>query len=168
MRRAVILLLTLVGLAGCGSVFPDALLRGVDRSLTLGVLRGDPERYRQARVVLAGEIIATRPTTGPTEIEVLARPLGESDAPRAPITPTGASWWWRRTSWIPPSTRAAGGSAWWAPVTGTQERPLGERSYPYVVIRPDQIYLWARDFAGGPYPYAGPYPYYCPYWPYYW
>jgi starvation-inducible outer membrane lipoprotein len=48
-------------------------------------------------------------------------------------------------------------------VTGTQERPLGERAYPYVVIRPDQIYLWARDFA---YPYTAPFPYYRP-WPYY-
>ena len=82
MRRAVILMLALVWLSGCGSVFPDAMLRGVDRSLTLGVLRGDPERYRQARVVLAGEIIANRPTTGPTEIEVLSRPLGEGDRPR--------------------------------------------------------------------------------------
>ncbi len=168
MRRAALLLLTIVGLAGCGSVFPDALLRGVDRSLTLGVLRGDPDRYRQARVVLAGEIISTRPTTGPTEIEVLARPLGESDAPRRTDQSEGR-FLVVAPDFLDPAVYASGRRvSVVGTVTGTEDRSLGERSYPYVVIRPDQIYLWARDFAGGPYPYAGPYPYYRPYWPYYW
>lgn len=166
MRRAVILLLALVGLSGCGSVFPDAMLRGVDRSLTLGVLRSDPERYQQARVVLAGEIIATRPTAGPTEIEVLSRPLGEGDRPR-PTDQSDGRFLVVAPDFLDPAVYAPGRRlSVVGTVTGTEERALGERAYPYVVIRPDQIYLWARDFAY-PYPYAAPFPYYRP-WPYYW
>ncbi len=168
MRRAVLLILTMAVLAGCGSVFPDAMLRGVDRSLTLGVLRSDPDRYQQARVVLAGEVISTRPTTGPTEIEVLGRPLGESDAPRFTDHSEGR-FLVVAPDFLDPAVFARGRRlSVVGTVTGNEDRTLGERSYRYVVIGAEQIYLWARDYVGGPYPYPAPVPYHRPFWPYYW
>jgi starvation-inducible outer membrane lipoprotein len=108
MRRRLLLTLVCLALSGCASVFPGQMLQGVDRSLTVGVLRSDPDRYRDARVVLAGEIIDTRPRAGGTEIEVLSRPLGDGDAPDAPTKPRAASSWSRPTFSIPRCTRAAG------------------------------------------------------------
>jgi hypothetical protein len=89
MRRGALLLLGVMLLAGCVSAFPAEKLVGVDRSVTLGVLRSDPDRFRQARVLLAGEIIQTRPRPGTTEIEVISRPLGDGDAPRFTDTSDG-------------------------------------------------------------------------------
>src|SRR5437762_146170 len=70
--------------AGCASApFPDETLRGVDRSLRLGALRASPSAYRGARVMLGGQIIATVPKPGVTEIEILSRRLGDSGAPES-------------------------------------------------------------------------------------
>src|SRR4029450_10618600 len=82
MRRLLLLTLVCAAVSGCASVFPGQMLQGVDRSLTLGVLRRAPDPSRNARGRRAGEIIETRPRAGRTEIEVLSRALGDGDAPR--------------------------------------------------------------------------------------
>jgi outer membrane lipoprotein len=162
MRRALVFALTLMGLAGCGSVFSDGMLRGVDRSLTLGVLRSDPARYLQARVVLAGEVIETRPKSGSTEIEVLARPLGDGDAPRRTDESEGR-FLLVAPDFLDPAVYARGRRlSAVGTVTASEDRALGERPYRYVVIRVDQIYLWAADYYAGypPPPYYGRLPYF--------
>ena len=174
MRRVILLVLTSVCLAGCMSVFPKEMLQGVDRSLTLAALRSDPDTYRQARVVLAGEIIETRPKTGSSEIEVLSRPLGDGDAPRRTDHSDGR-FLVLAPDFLDPAIYAPGRRvSVVGTVTGSEERPLGDQPYRYVVIRADQIYLWPRPVAGAPYPYPPPaFPYYDrfgrPYYgPYYW
>jgi len=68
--------------AGCASApFPDDTLRGVDRALTLNALRASPAAHRGARVILGGQIIATMPKPGATEIDVLSRRLRDGGAP---------------------------------------------------------------------------------------
>jgi outer membrane lipoprotein len=173
-RRLFVLVLACLGLAGCVSVFPREMLRGVDRSLTLAILRSDPDRYREARVVLGGEIIVTRPKTGATEIEVLDHPLGESDAPKRTDRSEGR-FLVIAPDFLDPAVYAPGRRlSVVGTVTGSEERPLGERPYRYVVIRADQIYLWPKEAVVSPYPYPPPppFPYYDrfgrPYlWPYY-
>jgi outer membrane lipoprotein len=170
MRRLLVLVVACVGLAGCASVFPKEMLRGVDRSLTLAVLRSDPERYRQARVVLAGEIIETRPRTGSTEIEVLSRPLGEGDAPQRTDHSDGR-FLVLAPDFLDPAVYAPGRRvSVVGTVAGSEERTLGDQPYRYVMIRADQIYLWPRPVAGAAYPYPpAPFPYYDRFgWPYYW
>jgi outer membrane lipoprotein len=166
MRRVVVVLLASVCFAGCMSVFPKEMLRGVDRSLTLAVLRSDPDTYRQARVVLGGEIIETRPKTGSTEIEVLSRPLGEGDAPKR-TDHTDGRFLVLAPDFLDPAVFAPGRRvSVVGTVAGSEERTLGGQPYRYVMIRADQIYLWPRPVAGAPYPYPpAPFPYY---WPYYW
>jgi outer membrane lipoprotein len=173
MRRLLLLALVCAAVAGCASVFPGQMLQGVDRSLTLGVLRSDPDRYRNARVVLAGEIIETRPRAGRTEIEVLSRPLGDGDAPRR-TDETDGRFIMVAPDFLDPAVYARGRRvSMVGTVLGGEERALGDQPYRYVLTRPDQIYLWPLPAAYGypyPYPYAGyPYPYIGgPYWPYYW
>lgn len=174
MRRRLLLTLVCLALSGCASVFPGQMLQGVDRSLTVGVLRSDPDRYRDARVVLAGEIIDTRSRAGGTEIEVLSRPLGDGDAPRR-TDQTEGRFIMVAPDFLDPAVYARGRRvSMVGTVVGGEERPLGGQPYRYVVTRPDQIYLWPLPSPYGypyPYPYAGyPYPYSFgrPYWPYYW
>jgi outer membrane lipoprotein len=172
MRRGALLLVGVVLLTGCASVFPEEKLAGVDRSVTLGVLRSDPDRFRQARVLLGGEIVQTRPRTGSTEIEVLSRPLGERDAPQYTDFSDGR-FLLVAPDFLDPAVYAVGRRlSVVGTVTGSEERPLGERPYRYVIVAVDQLYLWPRP-VGTLYPY-GPYsyPYYYdrfgrPYWPYY-
>ena len=174
MPRRVVLLVVACGLlAGCASAFSDRMLEGVDRSLTVGVLRSDPDRYRDARVVLAGEIIETRPRTGSTEIEVLSRPLGDGDAPRRTDASDGR-FIVGAPDFLDPAVYAPGRRiSVVGTVAGSAERSLGDQPYRYVVIRVAQIYLWpipaAYSYGGYPYGSPYPYPYYGrPYWPYYW
>lgn len=174
MPRLAVLVVACAILAGCASAFSGQMLQGVDRSLTVGVLRSDPDRYRDARVVLAGEIIDTRPRTGSTEIEVLSRPLGDGDAPRRTDESDGR-FLVVAPDFLDPAVFARGRRvSMVGTVTGGEERPLGDQPYRYVVTRADQIYLWPIPVAG-PYPYGYPYPYTYPYpyygrpgWPYYW
>ena len=76
-RRLVLLL------AGCASAFPADALRSVDRSVTLTVLRQDPAAVLGRRVMLGGDIVATRPMPdsdgGGAALEA-ARPRGSSAA----------------------------------------------------------------------------------------
>src|SRR5262245_66246917 len=68
--------------AGCASTpFPEALTRSVDRGLTVKELRAQPKASTGARVILGGDIVATLPKPGETEIEVLSRRLGGGDVP---------------------------------------------------------------------------------------
>lgn len=168
MRRGALLLGVML-LAGCVSAFPAEKLVGVDRSLTLGVLRSDPDRFRQARVVLAGEVIQTRPRPGSTEIEVISRPLGDGDAPRFTDNSDGR-FLLTAPDFLDPAVYATGRRlSVVGTVTGSEERPLGDLPYRYVTVAIDQLYLWPRPVNAYPYPY---YPYYYgfgrPYWPYYW
>lgn len=57
------------------SPFPENLARSADRALTLRELRTDTTAHLGARVILGGEVLATTPKPGETEIEVLSRPL---------------------------------------------------------------------------------------------
>ena len=157
---AVRLTLLLVGLllAGCGSVFPKQSLEGVNRELSLAELRRDPEAYRSARVVLGGVIVATTPKVGQTEIEVLSRPLGDSDAPRRTDQSDGR-FLVTTPDFLDPAVYATGRRlSVLGAVTGGEERKLGELPYQYPVVRAERMYLWAEDVMPGGYPYYG-YPY---------
>ena len=69
-------------LGGCVSAFPADALRTVDRSITVPALRDDPTAYLGRRVLVGGDILATRPMPGATEVELLTKLLDEQDRPR--------------------------------------------------------------------------------------
>jgi len=165
-------------LAGCASAFPEDALRSVDRSVTLTALRENPAANLGRRVMLGGDIVATRPMPGHTEVELLSKPLDREDRPRHGDTSDGR---FIATSpqFLDPEVYAAGRRMTViATVAGEEERKIAELPYRYPVVAAESIKLWPREVAV-PYPppwpylyYPGPYPYAWWYrgwrpWPYY-
>jgi outer membrane lipoprotein len=167
MRRVRLALLGLA-LAGCATAaaVPDELLDTVDRSLTLAALRQAPEPPVGARVMLGGEILATIPRPGETEVEVLGRRLRDGGAPEWSDVSDGR-FLFRTTRFLDPAVYAPGrrvtvvGS-----VTGAETRRIGELPYRYPVLAAERIVLWPRPVARpGPPPWPYPlHPYHDPFW----
>jgi outer membrane lipoprotein len=132
--------------AGCASApFPEETLRGVDRSLGLEALRARPAALRGARVMLGGQIIATVPKPGATEIEIHSRPLRGGGAPEAGDRSDGR-FLARTTEFLDPAIYAPGRRLTvLGTVKGTEERPVGTVPYTYVVVDAERLKLWPRE-----------------------
>lgn len=180
MRTARVLAVALL-LAGCAGAFPPAALEGVDRRITVAGLRRDPAAFVGQRAILGGEVLATRPRPGQTEIEILARPLGPDDAPDRGDASEGRVLV-RTGEFLDPAVYAEGRRITAVGrVAPPEERAIGDLPYRYPVMDADQIRLWTREPPPGvyPYPYAGfpwwlygyrvrPYWYGPPPYPYWW
>jgi len=132
--------------AGCASApFPDDTLRGVDRALTLNALRASPAAHRGARVILGGQIIATMPKPGATEIEVLSRRLRDGGAPEGGDRSDGR-FLVRTAKFLDPAIYAPGRRLTvLGTVTGAEERPIGTVPYTYVVVEAERLKLWPKE-----------------------
>lgn len=155
-------------LGGCISAFPDEVMQGVDRALTVAELRAAPPgSHVNRRAIVAGEVIETRPGTGMTEIELLSRRLRIDDSPE-PSDRSDGRVLLRSRSFLDPAVFAPGRRITAVgTVTGAEERRLGDLAYMYPVIESERIRLWPMMAAYPTYydPYWGPYwPYWGPYW----
>ena len=132
--------------AGCASApFPDDTLRGVDRALTLNALRASPAAHRGARVILGGQIIATMPKPGATEIDVLSRRLRDGGAPEGGDRSDGR-FLVRTAKFLDPAIYAPGRRLTvLGTVTGAEERPIGTVPYTYVVVEAERLKLWPKE-----------------------
>ncbi len=158
---------------GCVSAFPEDALRTVNRGITVGDLRQDPAAYVGQRVILGGEVLATRPRVGETEIELLARRLGGDDSPERGDRSEGRVLV-RTAEFLDPAVYAAGRRLTViGAVTGAEERKIGDLPYRYPVIAAERMRLWPREYAQPPVFYPGyPWGLYDPLYPrpyyYYW
>jgi len=155
--------------AGCATAFPDAVMRTVDTRITVDELLRDPAARKGARMILGGDILATQPRSGLTEIEILARRLRGNDAPERSDRSPGRVLL-HTPEFLDPAVYAAGRRITViGEVTGVEERKIGEVLYRYPVLTVERIRLWPPDVVVGPsyYPYPwgfGPYgPYYDPF-----
>ena len=141
--------------AGCAAApFPEALTRSVNRSLSLAEIRANPQAYAGARIILGGEILATTPKPGETEIEVLSRSLDHGDAPERGDRSLGR-FLARTAGFLDPAIYARGRRITvLGTVAGIEDRPVGELPYAYPVIAAERIKLWPKEGAwvGGEYP----------------
>jgi outer membrane lipoprotein len=154
--RAIILVAAAALLGGgCATTpFPQELTRSVNRALTLKELRAQPKAHLGARIILGGDIVATVPKPGETEIEVLSRRLGGGDVPERGDS-TDGRFLVRSREFLDPAIYARGrrltvlGS-----VAGSEERRVGELPYSYPVINAERIKLWPAEapWVGGEYP----------------
>ncbi len=152
----------IVLLGGCASAFPDDVLRSVDRSVTVALLREDPSAYLGRRVMVGGDILATRPMPGATEVEVLAKPLNVEGRPRHGDDSQGRMIV-RTSQFLDPAVYAEGRRLTVVgDVTGAEERKIGELPYRYPVVTAVDIRLWPREVVA---PYPPPWPYFYA-WPY--
>jgi outer membrane lipoprotein len=164
MRWMALVLSVLLG--GCAAAFPASVMETVNTRVTADDLRHDPAGHQGERVIVGGEILATQPRPGETEIELLARRLLRDDSPeRGDRTP--GRFLLRSPEFLDPAVYAPGrritvvGS-----LTGSEERKVGEILYRYPIITMERIRLWPKDVPDYPLGFwsAWPYgPYYDPY-----
>jgi outer membrane lipoprotein len=155
-------------LGGCATAFPPEVMRTVDTRVTAEELRRDPLAHKAERVIVGGEILATRPRQGETEIELLARRLEGDHSPERSDRSPGRLLL-RSPDFLDPAVYAAGRRITVVgEVTGVEDRKVGELPYRYPTIAAERIRLWPKEELTGPayYPWAvwpyGPY-YYDPY-----
>ena len=150
-------------LAGCATAFPEDALRSVDRSVTVTALRQDPAANLGRRVLLGGDILATRPMPNQTEVELLSKPLDREDRPRHGDASDGRVIV-TTPQFLDPAVYAEGRRMTViATVTGAEERKIAELPYRYPVVAAEAIKLWPREVIVPAYP--APWPYFYP-WPY--
>ncbi len=153
--RAPLVLAAALLVAGCAaSPFPEALTRSVNRSLSLAQIRADPPAHRGEQVILGGEILATTPRPGETEMEVLSRRLDSGDVPERSDSSPGR-FLARMPGFLDPAVYARGRRVTvLGTVAGVEERPVGELPYAYPVIAAERVKLWPKEGAwvGGEYP----------------
>ncbi|HET7876250.1 MAG TPA: Slp family lipoprotein [Methylomirabilota bacterium] len=168
MRWTVVVLLA-AALGGCVSAFPEAATRTVNRAISAAELRRDPMAYRDQRVIVGGEILATRPRPGETELEILAKPLRSDDSPDRDDRTEGRVLV-KTPEFLDPAVYAEGRRVTvLGVVAGQEERTIGELPYRYPVITAERIRLWPREYAiplQSPRAYAWDH-FYWPYWGYY-
>src|SRR6266542_1683799 len=134
--------------AGCAAApFPEALTRSVNRSLSLAGIRANPQAQAGARIILGGEILATTPKPGKTEIEVLSRSLDHGDAPEQGDRSLGR-FLARTAGFLDPAIYARGRRITvLGTVAGSEDRPVGELPYAYPVIAAERIKPWRHAAA---------------------
>jgi len=149
---------------GCMSAFPAETLRGVNRDVTIADLRAMPGGHLGERVMLGGEILATRPAVGRTEVEVLARPLHWDHSPYRNDRSDGR-FLIRSAQFLDPAVFAQGRLVTVVgAVAGDEERAIGDLPYRYPVIASERLFLWPQP---PPYPPPGLWdPYWGVYGPY--
>jgi outer membrane lipoprotein len=139
--RAPLVLAAALLVAGCAaSPFPEALTRSVNRSLSLAQIRADPPAHRGEQVILGGEILATTPRPGETEMEVLSRRLDSGDAPERSDASPGR-FLARTPGFLDPAVYARGRGHRARHGRGVEERPVGELPYVYPVIAAERVSL---------------------------
>jgi outer membrane lipoprotein len=153
-RLALVAIVALVSASCASSPFPAELTRTVNRSLTLTQIRADPHAHLGERIILGGDVIATVPKPGETEIEVLGRSLDARDAPEAGDGSTGR-FLVRTPGFLDPAIYAKGRRLTvLGTLAGSEERPVGDVAYTYPVIRAERLKLWPKEgpWVGGEYP----------------
>jgi outer membrane lipoprotein len=151
-------------------VIPEAARQGIDPNFTFTELSANPDAARGRRVALGGKVLQVTPGQQETEIEVLQYPLRFDDSPDLGA-PSAGRFIIRRAGFLDPAVYATDRLLTVAgPVEGSAERPVGQATYRYPIVRADYLFLWPPYelvYPPPPFPYYYyPYPYWAPY-PYY-
>ena len=174
--------LALAGM-GCTHVISETLRQQAQPPVSFAQLRTNPEAFKGRTVILGGEILQTANLREGTRIEILQRPLNESETPKLTDT-TGGRFMVFCEEYLDPAVYAQRRRITVAgQVLGTYTGKVGEVDYLYPLVsceethlfptasaelRPYAVYPW---WYGDPYFYPrtmGPYPYafWGPYWRY--
>ena len=174
--------LALAGM-GCAHVISEPLRQQAQPLVSFAQLRTNPEALKGRTVILGGEILQTTNLREGTRIEILQRPLNESETPKLTDT-TGGRFMAFCEEYLDPAVYAQRRRITVAgEVLGTYTGNVGEVDYLYPLISCEEIHLFPTASAefrrysaypwwyGDPYFYpwrVGPYPYafWGPYWRY--
>jgi outer membrane lipoprotein len=172
--------LTLVGM-GCTHVISEPLRQQAQPVVAFAELRANPEALKGRTVILGGEILQTNNLREGTRVEILQRPLSDSEMPRLTDT-TGGRFMAFCKEYLDPAVYAPQRRITVAgQVLGSYTGKVGEVDYIYPLILCEETHLFPsagaefRRYAaypwwyGDPYFYlwtVGPYPFWGPYWRY--
>lgn len=136
--KTVSLLALLLMLTACAAPLK---LEGVNRAINPAMVTAE-HPYAGAKVVWGGMIIKTEPLQQQTQIEVLAFPVDSSGEPDRQTASQGRFLILHK-GFLEPTDFAPGR---WLSVVGiigqAQTGSVGEASYRFPVIQPEQLYLW--------------------------
>ena len=159
--------------SGCAGVISRQVREEATPLRSFAELRSDPQAFLGKVVILGGDIVETDNRPDGTTIIVLQKPLGRDERPRIQDA-SGGRFIVRFSEYLDPAVFAPHRRVTVAGVVeGTEERPVGEAPYRYVVLQGKEIHLLRepepRPYLYGPfspyYWYGPPYPYwYDPFW----
>ncbi|MCK9263902.1 MAG: Slp family lipoprotein [Deltaproteobacteria bacterium] len=159
---------TLLLTSSCASSLCRDLREGVDESVMLPLVIGNPQAYEGCRVLWGGTILDTNPQREGTMIEILERPLGSGCEPMEGDA-TGGRFLAVSERFLDPAVYSRGRKVTVVGmINGIEFRTIGEYEYPYPVVSMTNHVLWPHRERGYReyYSYPATYPYY-PYYPFY-
>ncbi|MBI5888641.1 MAG: Slp family lipoprotein [Deltaproteobacteria bacterium] len=158
---ALSLMLLSISLSGCGSVMSEAVLKKVDRGLTLDIVRAKPDAYAGRGVLWGGIILASENMEDSTEIEVLETELFSDDTPQSESQSLSKGRFiikaekFLDTAVFKPAKRVTVAGV----VKGARTGKIGKMDYTYPVVTPMELKL----FDPQPKVYIGVTPMFAPY-----
>ncbi|HSF29145.1 MAG TPA: Slp family lipoprotein [Candidatus Tectomicrobia bacterium] len=159
---ALICSLAFIGL-GCAHVISESMRQRAQPPASFSELRANPEGFKGRTVILGGEILRTNNLREGTRIEILQRPLSDTETPRLTDT-TGGRFMALCNEFLDPAVYAerrritVGGQ-----VLGSYTGKVGEVDYTYPVISCEETHLFPsasdelRRYASYPWWYDDPY-----------
>jgi outer membrane lipoprotein len=154
--------LALTGL-GCTHVISDSLRQQAQPPLSFGELRTNPEALKGRTVIVGGEILQTTNLRDATRIEILQRPLSDSESPKLTET-TGGRFMALCNGYLDPAVYAQHRRVTIAgQVLGTYDGKVGEADYTYPLISCEETHIFPSATAAllwstaNPWWFGGPY-----------
>jgi outer membrane lipoprotein len=154
--------LALAGM-GCAHVISEPLRQQAQPPISFAQLRTNPEVLKGRTVILGGEILQTTNLREGTRLEILQRPLNESETPKLTDT-TGGRFMAFCEEYLDPAVYAQRRRITVAgQVLGTYTGKVGEVDYLYPLISCEETHLFPtagaelRRYAGYPWWYGDPF-----------
>lgn len=159
--RIFILFLFLV-FTGCTHPISKNLRDSLDPTVSIPVLFASPDSYIGKKVMMGGNIIETRNSSGNSEIEVLQKPI-DSYGNLEEGDMTNGRFIFRRPGYLEPEIYKKGREVIGVGVVvGVLTGKIGEQDYLFPIIEPEELSL-LPEYSNSPrYPY-----YYDSFYPYY-
>lgn len=151
-------LLTATLLAGCAPALPLAIREAPEPPVTVAQAQQDPTRFIGQRVRWGGSILGVRNRPQVTEIEVLARPLGNDGEPRVDASGEGRFiaevHGFVDPTEYPENRRLTVAGR----IDRVETRSVGEYPYRFPVLAAETLFLWSEPLPPSPYPRRYPWP----------
>ena len=138
-----IIALLYLTVAGCAPVLSQAVLDQGDRSIAFRALQQTPQIHAGKTVILGGTIIRViENASGPSELEVLQRPLGFRLEPELNDRTEGRFLVTREEPFDEKEFTQGRKITIAATVAGRVSRPLDETEYTYPLLRMREYHRW--------------------------
>ncbi len=173
-----LLVLLVVFSTGCASVMSKDALKDINPDVTIAAVQAAPAKYKDAKVVWGGVIVAVDNLADRTHIEVLQTSLDRTHKPERILPSPGGRFIVEVTGYVDPFVYKTERRVTVAgTIKGIKKKKIGKMDYPYPVLTPVEMKLFgAFSYTDDPespahnwfYPPYDPYwPFYRPYYPYY-